>query len=307
METASLKFFKVIFKYYKSNIFKLNEFNEVFKMANFQEDMIFKNVNDDDVRLFLEILGINSKNVKIMTQELRQLDPTTFVPDIILELDDEIRIIELQSVKVGKRHHKRFHVYVALADYKFDKIGKKIALSVFSTAEESKKVVFKVNDDNEFVYDVISLKNYDAGEIINTIKNKIENELEISSKELILFALVPIIEKSGDVDHYVEYVVNTLLDLKDLGSSIKALTYGIEWLIVDKFVSDEQTRNIMCDVLGDRMALIHEYARNKEKKAENRLIRNQLISGISAYVIARTNKVPLSRVRAVEKSLKSNR
>jgi len=36
-------------------------------------------------------------------------------------------------------------------------------------------------------------------------------------------------------------VVNTLIDLKGLTPSIKALVYGIEWLIVDKFVDDEKT------------------------------------------------------------------
>ncbi len=94
-------------------------------MSEFQEGMIFKNVNQEDTKIFLDILGIKSKNAKILTQELRQLDPTTFVPDIILELDDEIPIIELQSTKVQKHHHKRFHVCVALADLKFDEFGKK--------------------------------------------------------------------------------------------------------------------------------------------------------------------------------------
>ena len=75
---------------------------------------------------------------------------------------------------------------------------------------------------------------------------------------------------------------------------------GIEWLIVDKFVTDEQTRNILCDALGDRMALIHEYARNKE----NRIIRNQLKSGMKAEVIARTADIPLSRVKSIERTLK---
>lgn len=53
------------------------------------------------------------------------MDPATFIPDIILELDDEIRLIELHSTKVQKHHHKRFHVYVALADLRLDKFGKK--------------------------------------------------------------------------------------------------------------------------------------------------------------------------------------
>ena len=270
-------------------------------MSEFQEDMIFKNVNEEDTKLFLDILGIKSNKARIMTQELRELDPTTFVPDIILELDEEIRIIELQSVKVHKVHHKRFHVYLAMADLKFDKFGKKITLSVFSTAEKSKKVRFNVNDDNVFIYDVIGLKNYDTSEIINKINYKIENDIEITGKELILFALVPIIEKTGEVEDYVEYVVNTLLDLKGLATSIKSLTYGIEWLIVDKFVVDEKTRNVLCDVLGDRMSLIHEYARNKE----DRLIRNLLRAGNSPQKIAKDAKIPLSRVKRVERTLKS--
>ena len=171
-------------------------------MSEFQEDMIFKNVNGEDTKLFLDILGIKSNKARIMVQELQELDPTTFVPDIILELDEEIRIIELQSVKVHKVHHKRFHVYLAMADLKFDKFGKKITLSVFSKAEKSKKVRFNV---------------------------------------------------------------------------------------------------VLCDVLGDRMSLIHEYARNKE----DRLIRNLLRAGNSPQKIAKDAKIPLSRVKRVERTLKS--
>lgn len=93
-----------------------------------------------------------------------------------------------------------------------------------------------------------------------------------------MFSLVPVIEKTGEVEDHVEYVVSTLLDLKGLAPSIKALTYGVEWLIVD----DEQTRN----VLGDRMSLMHEYGRNKE----DRLIRNQLKEGLKPEFIERTLK-----------------
>ncbi len=269
-------------------------------MSEFQEDMIFKNVNEEDARILLDIIGKKSKKVKIMTKELRQLDPTTFVPDIILELDDEILIIELQSTKVRKRHHKRFHIYVALSDFNFDKIGKEVNLCVFTTAEESKKISLYVNKDNNFQYEVINLADYDSSEIINTINYKIEHKTEINSKELVLFALVPIIEKTGTVEDYVEYIVDTLLNLNDLTPSIKALVLGIEWLIVDKFVTDEQTRNILCDALGDRMSLIHEYAMNKE----NRIIENLLIAGNSPQKIAKDADIPLSRVKAIERKIK---
>ena len=268
-------------------------------MSEFQEDMIFKNVTDEDARILLDIIGKKSKTVKICTKELRLFDPTTFRPDIILELDDEILLIEFQSTKVGKNHHKRFHVYLAITDYN-NKTDKQVKLCVFTTAEKSKKVSYTVNDDNEFTYDVISLADYDGSEIINTINYKIENNLEITGKELILFALVPIIEKKGNAEDRIDEIVDTLLNLTGLTSSIKALVFGIEWLIVDKFVTDIQKRNILCDALGDRMSLIHEYARNKE----NRIIRNLLIAGNSAQKIAKDADIPLSRVKAIERRLK---
>ena len=62
-----------------------------------------------------------------------------------------------------------------------------------------------------------------------------------------------------------------------------------------------------CGGIGDKMSLLDEYVKNKVERAENRMIRNQLISGLEAEFIARTSKVPLSRVRDIEKSLKSRK
>lgn len=276
-------------------------------MSEFQEDMIFKNVNDNDARILLDIICKKSKTVKIRTKELRLLDPTTFKPDIMLELDNEILIIELQSTKVRKNHHKRFLVYVAITDYN-NETKKEVELCVFTTAEESKQIIHRINKENEFKYDVISLSDYDSKEIINTIKHKLEHNIQITGKESVLFALTPLIEKTGNVEEYIDEVVNTLINLTGLTASIKALVFGIEWLIVDKFVKNEQQRNILCDLLGERMSLIHEYGQNKEKngisKGEENIIRNQLKSGMKAEIIAKSAKVPLPRVKAIERKLK---
>ena len=47
------------------------------------------------------------------------------------------------------------------------------------------------------------------------------------------------------------------------------MSYGIEWLIVDKFIDDEEDRNILCDALGDRMSLIYEYGNRREQKGRD--------------------------------------
>ena len=69
-------------------------------MAEFQEDMLFKNVSDEDACILLDIMGKRSERTKVWTKELRHIDPTNYKPDLILELDDENLIIEFQSTKV---------------------------------------------------------------------------------------------------------------------------------------------------------------------------------------------------------------
>ena len=44
------------------------------------------------------------------------------------------------------------------------------------------------------------------------------------------------------------------------------------WLIIDKFVKNPLKRNILCDAIGDRMSLIHEYARNKENRIIKKIV-----------------------------------
>lgn len=70
---------------------------------------------------------------------------------------------------------------------------------------------------------------------------------------------------------------------------------------------DVKTRNVLCDVLGDRMSLIHEYARNKVDMEQKRIIRNLLRAGNSPQKIAKDAEVPLSTVKKIERTLKSKK
>ena len=69
-------------------------------MTEFQEDMLFKNVSEEDIQILLEILEKESESANIWTKELRLLDPTTYKPDLIIELDDENteKVMELVSM-----------------------------------------------------------------------------------------------------------------------------------------------------------------------------------------------------------------
>ena len=240
-------------------------------MAEFQEDMLFKNVSDEDAGILIELLGKKSKKVKLWTKELRHIDPKNFRPDLILELDDENLILEFQSTDV-------------------------------------KIVEYKVNKLNVFRYEVFGLNNLDSEEIINNVKNKIKDNKLPNGREIILLSLVPLSKKGENIVEYIYRVVNIIIKLKNLTISQKDLAFGIMWLTTDKFVEDSLERNIICDLLGDRMSLIHEYGENKYNDGKDDgieqgielIIVNLLKSGDEASVIAEKTDISIEDVLKIK-------
>lgn len=280
-------------------------------MAEFQEDMLFKNVSDEDASILLEILGKKSKITKVWTKELRHIDPTNYKPDLILELDDENLIVEFQSTKINNDFSRRGHSYVAIVDqHKENK--KEVNLSVLSTAENSKIVEYKYNKLNVFKYEVMGLECLDSEKIINNVKTKLENNVILNGRDIILLSLVPLSKKGKNIVDYIYRVIKILFGLKNLTSSQKDLSFGIMWLTTDKFVENPLERNIICDLLGDRMSLIHEYGENKYQNGKDdgieqgieKIILNLLKSNEKPEDISKKTDVPLEKVLKIkEKNL----
>ncbi len=272
-------------------------------MADFQEDMLFKNVSDEDAGILLEIIGKKSKRTKVWTKELRHIDPSYYKPDLILDLDDENLIIEFQSTTINNDFSRRAHSYVALTDQN-KKNNKWVNLIVLSTAEDSKIVEYEYNELNVFKYKVERLDNLNGEEIINNVITKLKNKKIPDGKEIILLSLVPLSKKGANIVEYIYKVLKILFKLKNLTISQKDLAYSIMWLTTDKFVEDSLERNIICDLLGGRMSLIHEYGENKfnDGKTEGieqgieQIILNLLNSGDLPEEIAKKTEVPLDKV-----------
>ena len=93
-----------------------------------------------------------------------------------------------------------------------------------------------------------------------------------------------------DMEKYISRIVHNLFKVDNVSQSVKNLSYGIEWLIVDKFVENEENRNILCDVLDERMSLIHEYGNRREqegkKEGMKELINDFLKSGTTLQEIS---------------------
>lgn len=234
-------------------------------MAKYQEDMIFKDIAEEDVDILLEIVNKPSKFKRIWTSELRQIDPSTYKPDLIIELDNENLIIEFQSTKVDNNFSRRAHSYVAITDQK-KKNNKEVNLCVISTVEKTKTIKYKVNKLNIFKYEVFGNDFFDGEKIIKSIEEKYKQKQEITQKESIYYSLAPIMTKNKNIENNLEKTIKIILTLNNLSTSTKNLCYGILWLLVDKYCKDTLTRNLLSNVLGDKMKLIYEYGERKEQE-----------------------------------------
>ena len=280
-------------------------------MAEFQEDMLFKNVSDEDAGILLDIMGIKSEKIKVWTKELRHIDPTNYKPDLILELDDENLIVEFQSTMVDNNFSRRAHSYVAITD-QHKSNDKEVNLSVLSTAEDSKIVEYRYNKLNVFRYEVNGLNNLNGEEIINNVSAKLKYGEPLTGRDIILLSLVPLSKNGKNIIEYIYRIIKILFNLKNLTSSQKDLSFGILWLTTDKFVEDSIERNIICVLLGGRMSLIHEYGENKYQNGKDdgigqgigqgieKIIVNLLKSGENVDVIAKNADVSLEKVLEIK-------
>lgn len=281
----------------------MNKLNRGYIMAEFQEDMLFKNVSDEDASILLDIMGIKSKKVNVWTKELRHIDPTNFKPGLILDLDDQNLIIEFQSTSVNDDFSKRGLSYVAITN-QYKKNRKEVNLAVLSTAEDSKIIEYKYNRLNCFRYEIVGLNNLSSSDIINNIETKLKNKKIPTSKDIILLSLVPLSKKGKHIVEYIYKVIRILFKLKNMTISQSDLALGIMWLTTDKFVVDAIERNIICDMLGGRMSLIHEYGENKYEEGKEQIIVNLLKSGDDPDVISKKSEIPLDKIIEIKEKHK---
>ena len=273
-------------------------------MTEFQEDLIFKDIAEEDVEILLDIANKKSKVKKIWTKELRLIDPSTFKPDLIIELDDENLIFEFQSTHVNKKFSKRALCYVSITDYKKEN-DKEVNLCVLSTVENSKTVSHKVNKLNTFRYEVIGNDIFDGEKIIKEIEEKYKHNIKITRKECVNFSLAPLMSKNGNLEKNIKKTVDILISLNEIPSSTKNLCYGIEWLLVDKFVKDKGLRNLLLDMLGDKMSALYEYVQRKEQKGREEgreserkvLIKKLYDAGMSIKEISKITEIDIGEVK----------
>lgn len=120
-----------------------------------------------------------------------------------------------------------------------------------------------MNKDCVFTIPIISLKDFDGDEIINNIENKIKNNTKITRRELIYLSLAPFMSSRKTLDEQIEKTVQTLDKIRNSAKSAKNFAFGIEFLIVDKFIKETSRRKRLRNILRDNMRLMEEYGQER--------------------------------------------
>lgn len=286
-------------------------------MVHQSEDQLFKYATKEDGFGLLKLLKESNANIKEIDfksenltynpTELIELDPKIYKTDMILELDHLIVLTEFQSTIVKTIDEKRYRLYTALVDYA-KRNNKPLILIVISTAEKTKIKQYKINKDCVFTIPIVSLKDFDGDKIINNIENKIKNNQKITRHEMLNLALAPFMSSKKPLDKQIEKTVKTLDEVRKSMKCSSDFVFGIELLIVEKFIKNERQHKKLTNILRDTMKIIDEwrqedYENGKQEGKEEEKInttKNMLKENYTIKQIATITQLNIESIKQIK-------
>lgn len=286
-------------------------------MVHQSEDQLFKYATKEDGIGLLKLLKESNANIKEIDfesenltynpTELIELDPKIYKTDMILELDYLIVLTEFQSTIVKTPDEKRYRLYTALVDYA-KRNNKPLILIVISTAEKTKIKQYKINKDCVFTIPIVSLKDFDGDKIINNIENKIKNNQKITRHEMLNLALAPFMSSKKPLNKQIEKTVKTLDEVRKSMKCSSDFVFGIELLIVEKFIKNERQHKKLTNILRDTMKIIDEwrqedYENGKQEGKEEEKIntaKNMLKENYTIKQIATITQLNIESIKQIK-------
>lgn len=282
-------------------------------MVHQSEDQLFKYATKEDGFGLLKLLKESNANIKEIDfksenltynpTELIESDPKIYKTDMILELDHLIVLTEFQSTIVKTPDEKRYRLYTALVDYA-KRNNKPIILIVISTAEKTKINEYKINKDCVFTIPIVSLKDFDGDKIINNIENKIKNNQKITRHEMLNLALAPFMSSKKPLNKQIEKTVKTLDEVRKSMKCSSDFVFGIELLIVEKFIKNERQHKKLTNILRDTMKIIDEWRQedyeNGKKEEKINTAKNMLKENYSIKQIAKITQLNIESIKQIK-------
>ena len=87
---------------------------------------------------------------------------------------------------------------------------------------------------------------------------------------MINLALSPLMTLDGTIAQHLEKTVQTLSKLKKSIKENSKFVFTLTWILVDKFIEDEETRQKLSNILSDNMRLMEEFGQSKYEAGEQK-------------------------------------
>ena len=112
------------------------------------------------------------------------------------------------------------------------------------------------------------------------------------------------------LEEHLEKTVQTLNKLNTLKEESKFI-FALVWILVDKFIVNDETRQRLSNILSDNMKLMEEFGQRKYKEGEKRgekigretsrreITKNLLKKELPLELISEATNVPISQLEEI--------
>ena len=259
------------------------------------EDAIMKNMMQFFADELLPYLGIHEKVIGFAATESTVLELHKFFQDNNLLMEDgSWKHFEFQSSSKGIKDLKRFRSYEAVASYQHNVA---VTTYVLFSGKISNPVTEFTEGINTYRVVPIIMADWNADELLEQLKYKIERNKKITKEELIRLALTPLMGGESDQKERIAEAFRIMEKTKDISEEdirkLEAVIYAMADKFLEKIDMEQIRRDVKLTTLG-RMLFEDGWNEGVQKnKIEN--ARN-LLGVLSDEIIAEKIGLPLETV-----------
>ena len=105
-------------------------------------------------------------------------------------------------------------------------------------------------------------------EILNNIESKVKNNQEINQNDLPNLALSSLMTLETSIEEHLEKTVQTLDKLRNTIKKESEFVFMLVWILVDKFIENDETRERLSNILSDNMRLMEQFGQRRYNEGE---------------------------------------
>lgn len=220
------------------------------------EDKLMKQLGEREINIILERLGVSMKIVQKIPGELICDNIERRTDYLGLNENGDLVNVEFQSTPITEDDIERFGEYATLIRSKERKKVYSIIISRPSIMHDG-VIKYVINDETILYLRVYTLKNENGDIIQRNLKNKINNGIKFTNKDVIDFILSPLMYTERGIDVLLTENVRLLRKIKTSSNNLMFMEAMI-FLEIHKFIVDENKRDFLRRELLMRITLIRE-------------------------------------------------